>query len=183
MPRADSLHRGLLLFLVVGLLFSGYAAYESSVPSAQGTCYVNSYVQCKAVDESSYSHVGPVYDWEVGLGGFLAMLIVEVLLLRSYDIRYLRVLLGLSLTGLGVSVVLGTIEVAIIHAFCPVCLGAYISNLGVLGCTLGLVRARREVKEDVAREGANSGSEEASSEGNASPSSETPEGAPEASDD
>ncbi len=152
MVSAEVLHRATILCLVVGLAFSFYAMAESLTPSLQSTCNVNAWVQCGAVDQSAYSHVGPVPDYAIGIGGFVAMLVVEVLLLRTYDPRYLQALLGLSFLGVVASVGFGYTEMFLIDphhfVFCPICLGAYFSNVGVLACALGLLRLRRRGLEE-----------------------------------
>lgn len=169
MVSAQEVHRALLVCLVVGLAFSCYAMAESLDKSLESTCNVNPYVQCGAVDTSQYSHVGPIPDYAIGIGGFVAMLVVEVLLVRTYDPRYLRVLFGLSLIGVVVSAGLGYTELALINpshpVFCPICLGAYLSNLGALACIVGLLRIRH-ASEPSTSEKTNGPKESEEGEGN-----------------
>ncbi len=145
MVSAEVLHRGTWAFLIVGLGFSLFAMFESLDTALQSVCSLNPFFSCARVDASAYSHIGPVPDWSIGVGGFIVMIVVEAMLQRTYDHRLLQLLLGLSLTAVGVTVVLAYTELFLITppVFCPVCLGSYLSNLGVLGCVLGLVRLRR----------------------------------------
>lgn len=136
------LHRATLLCLVVGLAFSLYATAESVDKALQSSCNVNSYVQCGKVDSSSYSHIGPIPDYSLGIGGFLLMLVFEGLLIQRFEPIRLHILLILTIAGVGVSIALGSIEVFVISAFCPVCLGAYLSNVGVLACVVTMERKR-----------------------------------------
>jgi uncharacterized membrane protein len=140
---ARLLHRLLLVCIVVGIGFSSYAAFEVLDKGLQGTCSVNAYISCSAVDTSGHTTLGPVPDWVIGLLGFVVMLALDVPLLRTYDPRLLYGVLGLSALGLGVAGYLAYIELDIIHALCPVCLGAYLSDLAVLLVAVSLVRLRR----------------------------------------
>ncbi|MCI4338367.1 MAG: vitamin K epoxide reductase family protein, partial [Thermoplasmata archaeon] len=67
---------------------------------------------------------------------------VDVPLLRSYDPRLLFGLLGLAALGLAIAGYLAYVELYLIHALCPICLGAYLSDLAVLLLALVLVRLR-----------------------------------------
>ncbi len=142
MVDARVLHRMLLLFILVGLAFSLYATFEVLDPSLQGTCSVNSFVSCSAVDQSGYTHLGPFPDWSVGVAGFVLLLALDIPLFLTFRPAWLYGVLGLSLVGVAVSAYLAYLELGVIHALCPICLGAYISNLLVLGTALWLRQAR-----------------------------------------
>lgn len=170
MVSAEVLHRGTWAFLIVGLGFSLFAMFESLDTALQSVCSLNVFFSCARVDASPYSHIGPIPDWSIGVGGFAVMMAVEALLQRTYDHRLLQLLLGLSLTALGVTIALAYTELFLITpaVFCPVCLGSYLSNLGVLGCVLGLVWLRRgALREEASQKAERSHDEEGE---NASPS-------------
>jgi uncharacterized membrane protein len=143
MVNAERLHRLLLIGIIIGLAFSIYASIEVEYPAAQGVCSVNSYISCAAVDTSGHTSIGPVPDFVVGLAGFLLLLAFDLPLLRTYDVRYLYGVLGLATIGAVVAVGLGSIEVFVIHAVCPICLGAYLSDAFVLAMALWIWRLRR----------------------------------------
>ena len=143
MADARVLHRLLLLCILVGVGFAAFAAFEVLDPALQSSCSVSSYFSCQAVDKSGHTTLFGVDDWKIGLGGFLGLLALDVPLLITYDARLLDGVVLLAGAGLALAVVLGSIEVFVIGAFCPVCLGAYISDAGVLAVALTLWRMRR----------------------------------------
>jgi uncharacterized membrane protein len=151
MADARVLHRLLLLFIIVGIAFSTYSAFETLYPAGRGVCSINSYVNCGKVASSAWATVGPFPDWSVGLGGFLILLALDIPLIRTYDPRLLTWVLAFATLGLTVAVVFGSIEVLLIHAFCPICLGAYISDLGVFVVALTLYRQHRAQLAERAR--------------------------------
>lgn len=130
------LHRATLFVLFVGLAFSLFATAETLDVALRSSCDVNPVFTCGPVDNSSYSHVGPIPDYAIGIGGFLVMILLEVLLIQRYEPVRVRLLLTFSFLGLLVSLALGYTEVAFIHVICPICLGAYLSNVGVLLCAM-----------------------------------------------
>jgi uncharacterized membrane protein len=140
---ARVLHRLLLLSVIVGLGFSAYAAFEVLQPPLQGACTINSYLSCSAVDRSGWTTIGPVPDWAVGVGGFALMLAIDVVLIRTYDPRWLNALLAVALVGLAVAAGLAYVELAIVRALCPICLGAYLSDGAVVGLVLQIRAIRR----------------------------------------
>ncbi len=147
MVEAAVLHRLLLFFIVLGIGISSFAALEVVDPALQKGCTINPLFSCQAVDESGRTTVGPVPDWSIGLGGFVALLLVDLPLIRSYDERYLKAILGLSLIGVVASVYFTYVEVFEIGAICPVCLSAYLANVGVLAVALLLYRMRQHALE------------------------------------
>ncbi|HYM40357.1 MAG TPA: vitamin K epoxide reductase family protein [Thermoplasmata archaeon] len=143
MADARVLHRLVLAFILAGLALSLYATAESLNPALQGSCTVNAFLSCAAVQQSGLTTLGPVPDWALGTGGFALLLALDVLLIRTYESRWLLAVLFVAALGLGVAVVLGYIELALIHALCPVCLGTYVADLGAFSGALALLRLRR----------------------------------------
>jgi uncharacterized membrane protein len=139
---ARILHRLVLLFLLLGLGLSTYAAVEVVYHPAQSVCSFNSYVSCSRVTQSGHTTLGPVPDWAVGVGGFVLLLAIDLPLLRSFDGRLLLLLLLVALVGIGVSAYFAYVELGVIHALCPVCLGAYLADGAVLILAFALVRLR-----------------------------------------
>lgn len=143
MADARVLHRLLFAFILAGLGLSLYATAEALVPSLQSTCTVNAFLSCEAVQQSGLTSLGPVPDWAVGVGGFVVLLLLDVLLLRSYEGRWLVAVLVVAAAGLGVAVVLAYIELALIHALCLVCLGTYLADAGAFVTGLWIFRVRK----------------------------------------
>ena len=139
---AESLHALVLVALVAGLFFSVWSAYESVTGSTSG-CSVNAFVSCGAVRNSGYTSAFGVPYWAAGVGGFVAMLAVDIPLYRSWKPSLLYVLAALSALGLAISIYFVYLELAVIHAVCPVCTGAHLANVAVLAGAVGLVRRAR----------------------------------------
>jgi uncharacterized membrane protein len=136
--RAETLHAIVLLAAVGGLALSVFAAYETTHPAAEAVCNINSYFSCAAVDQSAHSSTFGIPDYAFGIGGFIALLAVDIPLYRSWERSWLLGLATLSVAGVVVSVYFAYVEVAIIQAFCPVCLSAYLANAIVLAGALAL---------------------------------------------
>jgi uncharacterized membrane protein len=150
---AALVHRALLACLVAGLAFSAYAALEAANPTLTDVCSVNGYVSCGKVLGSGHTTFPPgssFPDWAWGVGGFVAMLALDIPLLRTYDKRLLVAVFALALVGLGMAAVFGYIEVAVIGALCPVCIGAYLSDLGAVVSAGVLLRLRAATDAEAA---------------------------------
>jgi uncharacterized membrane protein len=143
MADARVLHRLVLAFIVAGLALSLYAMAESLNPSLQRSCTVNVFLSCSAVQQSGLTSLGPVPDWAFGVGGFTLLLALDALLVRTYESRWLLAVLLVAGLGLGFVAVLGYVELVLIHALCPVCLGTYVADLGAFLGALALLRLRR----------------------------------------
>ncbi len=147
MVQAQVLHRLLLVLILVGLIASIYAAFEVLNPALQGTCSINSTVSCAAVDASSYSNVGPIPDWSIGLGGFIVLLLLDIPLFRTFDPRFLYAIFGLSAAGVAFAAYFAYLELVFIHAICPVCTTAHLAGVGVFLVSLTLIRKRSSAED------------------------------------
>jgi uncharacterized membrane protein len=152
MVNAASLHRLLLVAILIGLAFSSYAAYEVTHPAAQSACSITTTVSCAKVDTSNYTTIESIPDYYVGLAGFVLLLALDIPLLATYESRYLYGVIGFASIGAAVAVGLGAVEVFLIHAICPICLGAYISDAFVLAIALWIWRLRSKPVESDATE-------------------------------
>ena len=148
-PRisAETLYALLLVLLLGGLAASLYAAYEVVNPAAAAVCSTSGYVSCSKVQSSGDTQVLGVPDWAVGVGGYVVMLLVGVLAYRTFDRRYLSLLLGLSGIGLLFSLFFVYEETVVIQALCPVCSTAHALNVGVLIVALTLWRMGRPAED------------------------------------
>ncbi len=134
------LKRLLLVCVLAGLVLSVYAALETMFPGLQGTCTVNSYVQCAAVAQSTYSFIGPIPVWSLGVGGFVVLLLLSVQYMRADEVRWLFWIWLFAVIGVLASVVLLAVEVVLIHAICPVCIASYVADGAVLAVAWKLRR-------------------------------------------
>lgn len=160
MVDARVLHRALLAVILIGLAFSLYAGFEVADSALTSACSVNSYVSCGTVLHSGDTTFPPgseVQDWYWGVGGFVALLALDIPLLRTYDARLLQAVFVLSVLGLVVAGIFAYIELFVIHALCPICLGAYISGAGVVALAGVLLNIRRRDGEDEEAEAGSAG--------------------------
>jgi uncharacterized membrane protein len=152
MVDAPVLHRLLLALIIMGLGFSIYTAAESTDAGLQSSCSPSPFVNCGTVAASSYSHVGPIPVWTVGVGGFLLLLALCIMLMRTYDVRYLKAIVVFAIIGVVFAVYFIYTETQI-GALCPICTGAHISGFLVLLVSLDLWKIHkddeiRKVEED-----------------------------------
>lgn len=137
--RAETLYGLVFVCLFAGLLASVYSAYEAYNPAATSICSVSSQVSCGKVVFGPYATTAGVPNWAIGLGGFLAMALVTVLAYRSFDRRYLQLLVGLAGLGLLVSLYFVYTEV-LVGAICLVCTSGHIADAAILGLSVWLLR-------------------------------------------
>lgn len=149
MTDLGRLDRLLLVCVVAGLALSTFAALETTFPALQGVCSVNSWLTCGEVAASAYSWIGPIPVWSLGLGGFVVLLALSVLFLRTREERWLWGLWVVAGIGFAASIVLAGVEVFLIHAVCPVCLASYVADFGAFAVAW---RMRREARSDTAVE-------------------------------
>jgi uncharacterized membrane protein len=142
MVNAATLHRVLLVVLLIGLGLSVYSAIETTFPNTQA-CNVTSYVSCGAVDSSGHTTTFGVQDYWFGIGGFALLLALDLPFLLTYDVRFLYGILGLGTVGVLIALYFGSVEVLVIHALCPVCFGSYVADGVALAVALQLWRLRR----------------------------------------
>ena len=130
--RSETLHAILPLAIILGLGLSIFAAVETLVPSAQQACSVSFFLSCRRVSLSGHTTTLGTPDWIWGVGGFAALLGLDVEVYRKGRSRWLDALTVVSGLGLALSVYLLYVELAIIQAVCLVCFGTYVANLIVL---------------------------------------------------
>ncbi|HZY70947.1 MAG TPA: vitamin K epoxide reductase family protein [Thermoplasmata archaeon] len=138
--RAETLHQILLAAILAGLGLALYAGIEVYYALAASVCSPSPIISCSAVLKSGKTTIFGVQDWIIGTAGFVALLIVDVLVYRTWKRSYLAVLLGLSTIGLGVSAYLAAVEVTQIGALCPVCFASYVANAVALAMAVTIWR-------------------------------------------
>ncbi len=143
--RTRSLWTYLYLTAGLGLIASIYAGIETLDAGLRGSCSINSYFSCSAVDSSGRTSTLGIPDAAIGIAGFLVILVVIGLAeRRSGDLRYAYAVLFFTTGGVAFASYFAYIEVAEIHALCPVCTTAYLFGLlawaGALALTARLHR-------------------------------------------
>ena len=138
--RSETLHALLPILIVAGLGFSLFAAAETLDPALRGYCSVSPFLSCSKVDESNHTTFLEVPDYLWGIGGFVLMFILDVQVYRLGRGPWLDALTLASGVGFAFSLYLASVELAVIHAFCLVCFGAYVCNAATLGTALLLRR-------------------------------------------
>jgi uncharacterized membrane protein len=154
---APVLHRLLLVTILAGLGLSLFSTAEYLDPALTSVCSPNPLWSCggvlKSGDTGFPPPTGPIPDFAVGVAGFVLLLVLDLLLLRTYEKRWLLGILLLSVVGLLVAASLLATEAFLIHAYCPICVGSYIADLGVFLLALVLWRTRRRAEAEIATEG------------------------------
>lgn len=138
--RAETAYALLIVLIFAGFAFAAFATYETFDPSAQQVCSISPYLSCAKIDNSGHTSTLGVPDWAIGVAGYLVLIVLGLLAARTWKREHLRWLTAVSLLGVLVSVYLAYIELVIIQGLCPVCLGTYLCNAGVLAMGLYLLR-------------------------------------------
>jgi uncharacterized membrane protein len=149
---AENLHAIILLALIVGLGFSIWSAWETTHPQGSSVCDVNSLVSCGRVALSGDTSLYGIPFWSVGVGGFVAMLAVDVPLYMTWRRDLLLALTVLSVLGAVATLYFIYQEVAVIGSICLICTGAHLCNFAVLGSAsyLLVTSGRADDEEDPA---------------------------------
>ena len=128
----------------LGLLVSLFAAAEFFDASLRAICSVNGSISCGAVDQSGRTSTLFVPDYLWGVGGFVALLVVAAIAeRRPADLRWAYGFVGLASAGVALSAYLLYVELALIHALCPVCVAAYLLGAVVWVSAIALLRRAR----------------------------------------
>jgi len=136
--RAETLHALLLLSIIVGLGFAVFAYAESVDPALRSSCTVNPFFSCSKIDNSGMTTTLGIQDYAWGIGGFVILLALDIPLFRTWRRDLLTAIVGVSAIGVGLSLYLGYLELAVIQGLCPICLGAYLSDAVAFGSAFRL---------------------------------------------
>ena len=128
----------------LGLIVSIYAYLETVQASLQKFCTVNAYVSCGAVANSGKTTVLGVPDGLIGIAGFVVILVLSAIAeRRRRELLWPNLLLLFTTIGVGFSLYFVVVELAEIHALCPVCFAAWVLGWVAWGATIALVRKVR----------------------------------------
>lgn len=147
--RAESVHAALLVLIIGGLGLAVFAYLETTIPALQHVCSLSPFFSCSKVDQSGYTSTLGIPDYAIGIAGYLALLAIDVPLFVTWRRDLLKGLVVVSGLGVAVAVYLGYVELAIIHALCPVCFSTYLVDGLVFLLSLWLlVSGRRAGEQD-----------------------------------
>jgi len=151
--RTRTLWTYLYLTTGLGLITAIYAGLETLDPSLRSSCTISSFFSCGKVDSSGLTNTFGIPDGAIGIAGFLIILILAGLAERhTADLRFFYALLFVTTGGVAFASYFAYVELAEIHALCPVCTTAYIFGfLAWLGAIALTVRMRREAEPEMAR--------------------------------
>ncbi len=144
-----------LIFLTagIGLIISFFAVLEYYEASLRSLCTISQFFSCATVDQSGKTSTLGIPDYLIGVGGFIAILVVAGIAESRPRVRVWPYLL-LLLTTLGVafSAYFLYVQLVEIGAFCVVCASA--EAFGVLAWigSILLVRAPRPGGKGAAKE-------------------------------
>lgn len=110
-----------------GLILALFAAAEYFDSGLRTACSFGSFFSCGAVDNSGLTNTLGIPDYLWGIGGFLVILVVAGLAERfPGDPRWTYALVAITSAGVALSLYLLYVELALVHALCPVCASAYV---------------------------------------------------------
>ena len=136
----DRLSRAFVALAAIGIVVAIYHGYdEVTAYSAPGTgvCNVNSVVSCLSVFQSGYTKFPPgpygVSMFVYGLIWFPLMVVLGVWFGRRAGTLNGEILVPVLMVGNLFTIYLWYLEIAVIHAYCPVCISLYVLNYAMTG--------------------------------------------------
>ena len=136
----DRLSKAFVVLAVAGLAVAVYHGYdEITTNSALGTgvCNINSVLSCVTVFNSGYTKFPPgpygVDLYVYGLVWFPLMVVLGYYTSRKSGAVNGEVLVPVLKVGNLITVYLRYLEIAVIHAYCPVCISMYLLNYAMTG--------------------------------------------------
>jgi uncharacterized membrane protein len=155
--RAETAYALVIVILLAGLAFSIYAWAETAFPALQSTCSWSSFISCGKIDNSGHTTTAGIPDWAIGIVGYLAMLALAFLAYSTYKRPHLLGLTTVSGLGVALSGYYAYLELVVIQGLCPICLGAYLCNLGAFVLMVYLVRLTADRHDPVPAAGPDAG--------------------------
>ena len=143
----NRLRKVIIVFTVIGLLVSIYMTIFK-LTNNESMCIGNG--GCSIVNASGYSSINGIPVAAVGIGGYLAILVMLFLERKPgfFEENGSMILFGLTLMGFLFTLWLIFVEVALIKALCPFCLTSQISMTIIFILTVIRVIKQPQIQED-----------------------------------
>jgi uncharacterized membrane protein len=140
----DKLSKAFLILAAVGIPDAVYHAYgEITAYSAPGTsCHITNAISCITVFQSGYTKFLGLSLWVYGVVWFPLMLILGYWFIKKRGALRIDVMIPLLMVGNIFTLYLWYLEIAVIHAYCPVCISLY--TLNYLMTVVCLISALKE---------------------------------------
>lgn len=139
--RARTCRSLLALGGALGLVVSIFAALEFYYASLSAICTVNGFVSCALIAHSGKTTTLGIQDYDWGIAGFVAILLLAAVSeRRRQDDRITYLLFALTSAGIALSVYFLYVELVEIHGLCPVCLSAYVFGVAAWVGSFGLAQ-------------------------------------------
>jgi len=139
----DRLSKAFIVLAAVGIAVAIYHGYdEVTAYSAPGTgiCNINSVFSCASVFNSGYTKFPPgpygVDLYVYGLIWFPLMLLLGVRFGRKTGTLSGEVMVPVLMVGNMFTLYLWYLEIAVIHAYCPVCISMYVLNYAMTALSM-----------------------------------------------
>ena len=133
--KSHKLEHFLFVVIIAGMVLSGYALWQHTRPGPV-FCDLSERISCKKVNQGPWSEIGGV---PVALIGFVGYTLLLGLLVFKPRAWHLLLAVGAAI-GLGFTVWLVYLEIAIIQAICLLCVGSAMVITSVFFSSLWLIR-------------------------------------------
>jgi len=134
----DRLSKAFIVLAAIGIAVAIYHGYdEVTAYSAPGTgvCDINHVFSCESVFNSGYTKFPPgaygVDLYVYGVIWFPLMLLLGIRFARKTGTISGEVMVPVLMVGNLFTLYLWYLEIAVIHAYCPVCISMYVLNYGM----------------------------------------------------
>jgi uncharacterized membrane protein len=134
----------MILFAVAGLLLSLWSYREHFTTSNGAACNINATFNCDLVNKSVYSTIFGVPVAAIGVGGYLALILLGAAWGKQRDPLLLKIYILCAVGGLGFALYLTYLEAFVIHAWCLICLASLSSIIGATASGLVAGRVNRD---------------------------------------
>lgn len=120
---------------VFGMLLALYLLYEYFAPVHKSICYVNSYVNCEASTKGALANTLGIPTPLYGLIGYTIILISALK-------KWRRLLFGVATFGLLFCLRITYLEIFVVKAICPVCVGCQLDMIAIFIFGFLLLRSK-----------------------------------------
>jgi len=136
----DRISKAFVVLAAIGIVVAIYHGYDEvtnySAPGT-GVCNVNTVVSCLSVFQSGYTKFPPgpygVSMFVYGLVWFPLMVFLGMWFGKRGGTLNGEILVPVLMVGNLFTIYLWYLEIAVIHAYCPVCISLYVLNYAMTG--------------------------------------------------